>query len=127
MSSRMVRQPLVASSRTWSTGGRLAEWARTRVFLLGGAGQALFGVVFVCSTALIVVTDHTPSIPAEVGPTLRAARVGAGVSLTQLARQAGVRVEELRRFEAGARPVTTVFYGHLIAAMARLVETQRTC
>lgn len=50
---------------------------------------------------------------AELGPTFRAARVGAGLSVRALAEAAGISHTSLSRWERGERDISDSTYQHL--------------
>jgi transcriptional regulator with XRE-family HTH domain len=52
------------------------------------------------------------------GPTFRAARQGAGVSLRALALEAGISHPTLSRWERGQRAVSHITYVHLTRTLA---------
>ena len=60
----------------------------------------------------------TPTPTASVGPSFRAARTGAGVSIRALASQAEISHTTLSRWERGERAVSLVTYQHLSHALA---------
>ena len=64
------------------------------------------------------MTTPTTATNPEQGPTFRAARQGAGVTVRALAKEAGVDYTHLSRWERGERPVSLVTYEHLSRALA---------
>ena len=54
----------------------------------------------------------------EAGPTFRAAREGAGVSVRAIATRAGVDHSTLSRWERGDRAISQVTYAHVTHALA---------
>lgn len=68
-------------------------------------------------------STQTP-VDTRLGPVLRQARKGAGVSIRALARQAGVDHSHVARFEKGERPISEAMYQHLLHALGTLTEKE---
>ena len=60
----------------------------------------------------------TPTTSTQTGPTFRAARQGAGVSLRALAAEAGISHPTLSRWERGERDISRNTYEHLTRTLA---------
>lgn len=68
-------------------------------------------------------TTATPpgARPAALGPTFRAARLGAGLSVRSLANAAGISHTSLSRWERGERDISESTYQHLTLTLGEYV------
>lgn len=60
----------------------------------------------------------TPTKAAELGPTFRAARRGAGLTVRALAQRAEISHTTISRWERGERDISIATYEHLSLALA---------
>lgn len=63
-------------------------------------------------------TSETPTRPAELGATFRSARLGAGVSVRDMAKRAGITHATLSLWERGDRAIAEDTYQRLMDALA---------
>lgn len=71
-------------------------------------------------------TTATSDKAAELGPTFRAARKGAGVSLRALCARAEVEHSHVSRWERGERRLSEVKYQHISGALADYIAGRWT-